>query len=160
MSSLGAPSREPRYFLLGRMRAIERAAHAAMLEAIQKAGYPYVRMPHIALMAHMTSEGLRVTEFADLMQVTKSAASQLVSWLEGHGLVERVADPADRRATLVRATPAADVGFRAARHRYAELEDEWEQAIGAEGLATLAHTLREIESLRPRTRRSARKRTA
>lgn len=160
MSSRGAPSREPRYFLLGRMRAIERAAHAAMLEAIQEAGYPYVRMPHIALMAHMTSEGLRITEFADLMQVTKSAASQLVSWLEGHGLVERVADPADRRATLVRATPAAHVGFRAARHRYAEIEDEWEQAIGAEGLVSLAYTLREIESLRPRTRRSARKRTA
>jgi hypothetical protein len=105
MSSRAIQPREPRYFLLGRMRAIERAAHRAMLQAIQEAGYPYIGTPHIALMAHMTPEGLRITEFADLMQVTKSAASQLVTWLERHGLVERVPDPADRRATLVRATP-------------------------------------------------------
>jgi DNA-binding MarR family transcriptional regulator len=153
------PRREPRHFLLGRMRSIERAAHHAMLEAVQEAGYPYMRMPHIALMAHMTTEGLRITEFADLMQVTKSAASQLVSWLEGHGLVERVPDPADRRATLVRATRAADAGFQAARRRYAEIEDEWERAIGAKGLTTLASTLRELESLRPGKRRAAQRRT-
>jgi DNA-binding MarR family transcriptional regulator len=160
MSSLPTQSREPRHFLLGRMRAIERAAHRAMLEAIQEAGYPYMRMPHIALMAHMTTEGLRITELADLMQVTKSAASQLVTWLEGHGLVERVPDPADRRAALVRATHAADAGFRAAQHRYAEMEDEWEQAIGPEGLAKLAATLSELESLRPRRRRSRQGRQA
>lgn len=153
MSRLSTGQREPRYFLLGRMRAIERAAHRAMLEAIQEAGYPYLRMPHIALMAHMTTEGLRITEFADLMQVTKSAASQLVSWLEARGLVERVPDPADRRATLVRATSAADAGFRAARHRYAEIEDEWERAIGMEGLAKLAAMLGEMASLRPSKRR-------
>jgi DNA-binding MarR family transcriptional regulator len=156
MSSRGFQPREPRYFLLGRMRAIERAAHRAMLEAIQEAGYPYMRTPHIALMAHMTPEGLRITEFADLMQVTKSAASQLVTWLERHGLVERVPDPADRRATLVRATGAADAGFRAARHRYAEIEDEWERAIGSEGLAKLAGMLSELDSLRPKKRRSPR----
>ena len=146
--------REPRYFLLGRMRAIERGAHRAMLEAIQDAGYPYMRMPHIALMAHMTTEGVRITELADLMQVTKSAASQLVTWLEGHGLVERVPDPTDRRATRVRATSAADAGFRAARHRYAEIEDEWERALGQEGLAALAAALGALESLRPSRRRS------
>jgi DNA-binding MarR family transcriptional regulator len=158
MSSLRVPRREPRYFLLGRMRAIERAAHRAMLEAVQEAGYPYMRMQHIALMAHMTTEGLRITEFADLMQVTKSAASQLVSWLESHGLVERLPDPADRRASLVRTTPAAKTGFQAARHRYAEIEDEWERAIGAKGLTALAHTLRELESVRPGKRRSTRRR--
>ena len=158
MSSGATGAREPRYFLLGRMRAIERAAHRAMLQAIQETGYRYMRMPHIALMAHMTTEGRRISEFADLMQVTKSAASQLVSWLEGHGLVERVPDPADRRAVLVRATRAADAGFRAARHRYAELEDEWERAIGREGLAQLAATLAELESLRPRQRPPTRKR--
>ena len=132
------------------MRAIERAAHRAMLEAIQEAGYPYMRMPHIALMAHMTVDGLRITEFAELMQVTKSAASQLVTFLEGHGLVERVPDPSDGRASLVRATRAADAGFRAARHRYAEIEDQWERAIGRGGLARLAKMLEELEASRPR----------
>jgi DNA-binding MarR family transcriptional regulator len=123
-----------------------------MLDAIQDAGYPYVRMPHIALMAHMTVEGLRITEFADLMQVTKSAASQLVTFLESRGLLERVPDPKDGRATLVRATPLADAGFRAARHRYAEIEDEWERLIGIRSLADLSATLGQLGSWRPRRR--------
>ena len=89
------------------------------------------------------------TEFADLMQVTKSAASQLVTFLEARGLVERVPDPSDGRATLVRATPAAAAGFRAARHRYAEIEDEWELAIGREGLDELANMLGRLENARP-----------
>jgi DNA-binding MarR family transcriptional regulator len=154
MSSPPAEPREPRHFLLGRMRAIERAAHRAMLEAIHEAGYPYMRMPHIALMAHMTTEGLRITEFADLMQVTKSAASQLVTFLEGRGLVERVPDPSDGRATLVRATRASEAGFRAARQRYAEIEEEWERAIGPEGLAELARALSDLEAWRPSGRTS------
>jgi DNA-binding MarR family transcriptional regulator len=92
------------------------------------------------------------------MQVTKSAVSQLVTWLEEHGLVERVPDPADRRATLVRATRAADAGFTVARHRYAEIEDEWERVIGVDGLASLAKTLQQLESARPPKARSHRKR--
>jgi DNA-binding MarR family transcriptional regulator len=131
------------------MRAIERATHREMLEAIHKAGYPYMRMPHVALMAHMTVDGSRITEFAELMQVTKSAASQLVTFLERHGLVERVADPSDGRASLVRATQAADTGFRAARHRYAEIEEDWEKAIGSERLGELARTLEDLEAQRP-----------
>ena len=58
-------------------------------------------------------------------------------------------DPSDGRATLVRATPAAAAGFRAARHRYAEIEDEWELAIGREGLDELANMLGRLENARP-----------
>lgn len=109
-----------------------------------------MRMPHVALMAHITGEGRRVSEFAELMQVTRSAASQLVTILEQHGLVERVPDPRDGRAALVRATPAADLGFRVARHRYAEIEDEWQQILGARRLQGLWKSLVDLEQWQAR----------
>jgi DNA-binding MarR family transcriptional regulator len=75
------------------------------------------------------------------MQVTTSAVSQLVADLERQGLVERVADPRDRRAALIRATPGADEGFRIARKRLAEIEREWERHLGEDRFVELAKTL-------------------
>jgi hypothetical protein len=60
-------------------------------------------------------------------------------------LVERAADPTDGRAFLIRATRAADEGFRLARKRLAEIEREWELLIGVQGLSDLATTLEELE---------------
>lgn len=145
MSSMQRDPDEPRTNILDRMRSIERAVHREMQTQLALGGYPQVRIPHIALLAHMTTNGRRLTEFAELMQVTKSAVSQLVTQLEGWGLVERVPDPTDGRAALIRATPAADEGFRIARKRLAEIEREWEATIGEERLAELARTLEELD---------------
>lgn len=136
---------EPRYLLLEPMRAIERAVHQAMLRQLGEAGYHEIRVPHIALLAHMTTEGRRLSEFAELMQVTKSAVSQLVTQLERAGLVERVADPTDARAALIRATPRAEGGFRVARALLADVEREWERLLGAEQLNALSQALRLLE---------------
>lgn len=115
-----------------------------MLQALVTAGYREVRVPHIAFLAHMTAQGRRLSEFAELMQVTKAAVTQLVDHLERHGLVERVPDPSDRRATLVRATPSADVGFAVARDRLAHIEKRWEQELGREELRILVGQLHQL----------------
>ncbi|MFD1056286.1 MarR family winged helix-turn-helix transcriptional regulator [Terrabacter terrigena] len=141
-SSAGA---EPQYLLLEPMRAIERAVHHAMLRRLADAGYHEIRVPHIALLAHMTTEGRRLSEFAELMQVTKSAVSQLVTQLERAGLLERAADPTDARASLIRATPRAERGFRVARALLADLEREWERLLGTGHLNDLAQSLRLLE---------------
>jgi DNA-binding MarR family transcriptional regulator len=146
MSSAPAPLADPTLFLLGRMRTIERAAHREMLARLHANGYRYLRLPHIAFLAHMTHEGRRLTEFAELMQVTKAAASQLVSFLEAKGLVERVPDPTDGRASLIRATPAALPGFKIARQRYAEMEDEWRELLGSRRLNQLVVSLKDLEA--------------
>ena len=150
--SSSLPVDEPRFALLDRMRSVERAVHREMLAVLVAGGYPAIRVPHIAFLAHMTREGRRLTDFAELMQVTKSAASQLVSSLEAQGLVERVPDPADGRASLIRATPAADRGFRLARNRLAEIEREWSALIGESALESLDATLGHLEQWAARLR--------
>jgi DNA-binding MarR family transcriptional regulator len=57
----------------------------------------------------LTGEGpVRLTELAAQETVTQPAMTQLVTRLEGQGLVERVKDPADARVVLVRATRAGE----------------------------------------------------
>ena len=154
MSTEAADPDEPRPQILDRMRSIERSVHRAMQRELAAGGFPHVRIPHIAFLAHMTTEGRRLTDFADRMQVTKSAVSQLASDLERQGLVERIPDPADGRAVLIRATPAADAGFLIARRRLAEIERAWSRQIGADRLAELARTLDELDEQQPGTSRS------
>jgi DNA-binding MarR family transcriptional regulator len=55
-----------------------------------------------------TSHGTRVSDLAEQARVTKQSAGFLVEQLETAGYVERVPDPADRRARLVRLTSRAD----------------------------------------------------
>jgi DNA-binding MarR family transcriptional regulator len=128
------------------MRAIERAVHVAMLRRLADAGYHEFRVPHIALLAHMATEGRRLSELAELLQVTKSAVSQLVTQLERAGLLERVADPTDARAALLRATPRAENGFRVARALLADVEREWQGLLRADELTNLSDTLRLLEN--------------
>ena len=66
-----------------------------------RTGQP-VRVAHTAVLPHIDLEGTRLTELARRLGVSKQAAGQIVDELEGFGMLERVADPADARAKLVR----------------------------------------------------------
>lgn len=54
-----------------------------------------------------------VRRIADAEALPSSAVTRLVGRLEADGLVARKADPADRRAVLVVATPAGQAAFEA-----------------------------------------------
>jgi DNA-binding MarR family transcriptional regulator len=58
-------------------------------------------------------EGVRITELSGDALLTQAGISRLVARLEGSGLLERVPDPADGRASRVRLTEA---GASAQRH--------------------------------------------
>jgi len=51
--------------------------------------------------------GLRQIELADMLDIEPITLSRIVDRLEESGLVERVADPADRRAWRLHVTPQA-----------------------------------------------------
>jgi DNA-binding MarR family transcriptional regulator len=55
-----------------------------------------------ALMQVVADEGMSVSTLAARLGVSLATASQVVTDLEAGGLVERIADPTDRRRTLVR----------------------------------------------------------
>lgn len=60
---------------------------------------------HIVLMRKLVaSDGLRMNEIATLLAVKPPAVSAIIDHLEKVKVVERVADPTDRRATIIRLT--------------------------------------------------------
>jgi DNA-binding MarR family transcriptional regulator len=127
------------------MRRIIRSVETAMVDVVAAQGYQGVRPQHLRLFAHVPrDEGIRMSALADQMQLTAGAVTQLVDQLQRMGLVERVADASDRRATRVRPTPAAEAGYEAGRRFIAEREAAWSRLVGPRRWATFRDVLEQI----------------
>ena len=104
-------------------------------------GAPRLRPAHTGVFPHLDLEGTRLTELARRMGISKQAVGQLVDDLEAMGAVERVRDPSDGRAKLIRFSrePGATLldGLAALRGFEAELEE----ALGARKMRSLHRDL-------------------
>src|SRR5690349_14644863 len=72
--------------------------------------------------AFLRREGDRIVELAKRAQMTKQAVGYLISYLERHGYVERVPDPTDGRAQIVRRTERGWAFQRAAGRVVQEIQ--------------------------------------
>ena len=109
-------------------------------------GHPEIRVPHSAPLQFLDEEGTQVSELARRAQITKQSMAELVAHLERHGYVERVPDPADRRAKLVRATPRGLQVYEIARDAIEEIEREWATVIGTKKMHQLRKLLTELNN--------------
>ena len=110
---------------------------AMMTDAVEPeliaAGYDDIRTAHLPVLQALTrhSGGLRATELAANSRITKQSMGYLVDHLEAHGYVERVADPDDGRAKVVRLTPRGWEVIQVIRDAFRRVEDDWGRRIGA-----------------------------
>jgi DNA-binding MarR family transcriptional regulator len=104
-------------------------------------GHADLSFAHASILIQLDTVGTRVTTIADRAGMTKQGAGQLVSDLERVGYVTRAPDPTDRRAALVRFTPAGLVWLRAGLDVIAEIEAEYARVLGADGLEALRAAL-------------------
>lgn len=109
-------------------------------------GHENVRPAHGNVMQYLDDAGTRVGVLADRAQMTKQSMAELVAHLERHGYVERVRDPADRRAKLVRSTDRGRELFAIAREFVAEVEAEWTRVLGRERMRTLREALVDLNA--------------
>jgi DNA-binding MarR family transcriptional regulator len=112
-------------------------------ERLADAGYADIRPGHGYVFAVIGPEGARLTELAEGSRITKQAMGELTSDLERLGYLERVPDPTDGRARILRLT---DRGAEAQRTGFAilrEIEDAWAERHGAERVRDLRAVLAE-----------------
>jgi len=95
----------------------------------------------MALLPHIALEGTRATELARAIGVSKQAIGQLVAELEDMGFVERVPDPSDGRAKLVRFTRRGRPWLLDGLKLLGEIEAELEEQIGARRMRDLHRAL-------------------
>src|SRR3954465_525567 len=103
---------------------------------------PPVRAAHPALFPHLDFEGIRLTDLAARVGVTKQAAGQLVDDLAALGMVERIDDPTDKRAKRIRFSRR---GYAALMHGLGVLRDVEESlrsSVGVRRMRELHATLR------------------
>ncbi|MGA7690053.1 MAG: MarR family winged helix-turn-helix transcriptional regulator [Jiangellales bacterium] len=115
------------------------------VRALQQAHDVPITRGSQGLILHLLPEdGARPTELADGRWVSKQAIGQRVRELVDLGLVRTDPDPTDRRAVIVRRTPAGD---RVAAHLHraiADLERSWAQQVGEDRYATFRAVLDEL----------------
>src|SRR6516225_3812028 len=75
---------------------------ADLASRMQAAGYGDVRGAHGCVFGNITPEGMRLTELAERAEMTKQAVGEAVSDLEALGYAERLPDPRDGRAKIIR----------------------------------------------------------
>jgi DNA-binding MarR family transcriptional regulator len=122
----------------------QRDFDAELNARLRERGYPDVRLAHSALFAHIDPQGTRSSELAERAGMTKQGMGQLVGDLEKKGYVQRVEDPADRRAKLVRLTKKGRHHVHNAREIISEIEMAYARRLGDGRLETLRAILKDL----------------
>ena len=124
-------------------RALEQRA----FDAVVAAGITDITPAQARVAARIAPDGSRVSELALQARVTKQSAAFLVEQLEAAGYVERVPDPTDGRARLVRLTKRARRLARAANAEVQRVLAEWADHVGEERLHQMHETLRDLRQI-------------
>jgi DNA-binding MarR family transcriptional regulator len=124
-------------------RALEQRA----FEAVAAAGFTDITLAQARVAARIAPGGSRVTDLAEQARVTKQSAAFLVEQLEAAGYVERVPDPTDGRARLVRLTSRARGVVQAANAEVERVLAEWSDHVGEERLRQMHETLRDLREI-------------
>jgi DNA-binding MarR family transcriptional regulator len=118
---------------------------------VNAAGYGDVRAIHDCVFRYLSPDGTRLRELARQSQMAPQSIGWHVDELERLGYLERVPDPSDRRAKLIRPTNQGLAYMTAARDALADIEREWIGAVGKDTLTQLRDALRAIGSLERET---------
>jgi DNA-binding MarR family transcriptional regulator len=109
-------------------------------------GHAAVRPSHGNVFQFLDDDGTRVSVLAERAQMTKQSMAELVAHLERHGYVERIPDPRDRRAKLVRATARGRAVFAVAREVTAEVTARCSKRLGEDRMRQLRELLEELNA--------------
>jgi DNA-binding MarR family transcriptional regulator len=124
-------------------RALEQRAY----DAVAAAGITDITPAQARVAARIGPQGTRVSSLAEQARVTKQTAAFLVEQLEKTGYVERVPDPTDGRARLVRLTSRAAPMVEAANGEVSRVLAEWAEHVGEDRLAQMHETLRDLQEI-------------
>ncbi len=124
-----------------------RHAEERIVAHLRANGFADLTIAQGRLAARIAEGGSRVTELAEAAQVTKQTAGFLVAQLEKGGYVERVPDPSDARARLVRIAERGKDAQACAREMERIVEAEWEQHLGRRRMRALRESLENLREI-------------
>jgi DNA-binding MarR family transcriptional regulator len=141
---------DPTTIPLGMMaNRLNKSLEAEFFRRLAHAGHSVLRMPHTMLLEFLPRDGARSGVLASMLGITKQAVGEIVDDLEAADYVERVPDPADRRAKLVMLSPKGAAAFKEVFTVMSTMDSEFASVVGedryAEARATLFQLIGHIE---------------
>ena len=124
-----------------------RAMEQAVMDALAEAGFGDMTLAQARVFQRIAAEGSRLTELAEAAQVTKQTAGFLVDQLERAGYVERVPDPRDARAKLIRLAERGQQTAAVAAEAVARVEAEWAEHLGVHRYGQLRRILGQLRQI-------------
>ena len=108
---------------------------------MREAGFGDIRPPHANVFPFVPTDGITVSELADLARVRKQTMAEAVEQLERRGYVERRPNPRDRRSRLVFLTPRGAAVRPVTHATAAGVEERWAELTSPEELEALRASL-------------------
>jgi DNA-binding MarR family transcriptional regulator len=106
-----------------------------------------LRSSQIRLLSMTPAAGMRVTDLAERVGMSKQALGEFANELETRGLMESVRDPADRRVRIVRPTALGRRAVTQAEAVIAAVEQQWRERLGEQRWTELRALLREAATI-------------
>jgi DNA-binding MarR family transcriptional regulator len=108
------------------------------------AGFEDLGRFHVGMFQYPTAEGVRPTELAESLQITKQSVNDLLRDMEARGYLTLVPDPTDGRARIIRLTPAGHELEQATHEAARAASEAFEQILGTRRYAALYAALDEV----------------
>jgi DNA-binding MarR family transcriptional regulator len=117
---------------------------ARLHQELAAAGFPDIRPAHGCVLQYAEPGGSRLTDLARRAGLTKPTVLAAVDDLERLGYAERLADPDDGRAKLVRLTPRGGAAAAEGARIIARIETDWQNRLGPQRARALRRALEEL----------------
>jgi DNA-binding MarR family transcriptional regulator len=123
------------------------AVQRHMLERLHERGFDDLDAAHLNVFQYPGPQGIRPTELAARLRMSKQALNYLLRELERLGYLERRPDPDDGRSKRVALTPRGASAIGVIREAVGEVETAWAQQLGSKRFSHLRGLLLELNQL-------------
>jgi DNA-binding MarR family transcriptional regulator len=130
--------------LIGLLAELKAAISDELYGRLGEHGYGDLRPAHGCVFGFLKGEGDRLTALAERSGLTKQAVGEAVADLERLGYVERVPDPMDGRAKIIRLTERGAEATATAADIFAGIEAGFAAEVGEERFEEFRETLRQL----------------
>ena len=118
-----------------------------MLERLHEHGFDDLVGAHLGVLQYPGPQGLRPSDLATQLRMSRQALNYLLGELERLGYIERLPDPDDRRSRRIALTPRCEAAAYVMRDAVLEIEQEWTKRLGQRKFEQLRALLLELNQL-------------
>jgi DNA-binding MarR family transcriptional regulator len=115
-----------------------------LYQRIAETPFDDIRPGHGCVFGNIDPDGSRLTDLAERAMMTKQSVGEVTTDLEHRGYVERVPDPSDGRAKVIRLTDRGRAAQQVGLELIGALERDWAERFGEERVAALREALEVI----------------